>query len=91
MQVAYPGQSVSLPLNVTAGLIPVPASVDYSVTMLTPVDQPVLPMLNGSLDGTLAWDPAHAGGAVIPLPINWTAVCVTVNRLVADLCCCRGL
>lgn len=79
MQVAYPGQSVSLPLNVTAGLIPVPASVDYSVTMLTPVDEPVLPMLNGSLDGTLAWDPAHSSGAAIALPINWTAVRIALE------------
>ena len=61
-------------MNITAGLIPAPAAVDYSVTMLTPVDEPILPMLNGSLDGTLAWDPAHGGGASIELPINWTAV-----------------
>ena len=73
-QVAYPGQSVSLPVNVTAGLIPVPAAVDYAVTLLTPVDEPILPMLNGSLTGTLAWDPAHGGAAAIALPINWTAV-----------------
>ena len=83
-QVAYPGQSVSLPINATAGLIPVPASVDYSVTMLTAVDEPILPMLNGSLDGTLAWDPAHGGGAAIALPINWTAVRV----FLISLSCC---
>ena len=86
MQVAYPGQLVSLPVNVTAGLISIPAAVDYSVTMLTPVDQPILPLLNGSLDGTLAWDPAQRGGAAIALPINWTAV-----RSSCKFCCEGGL
>ena len=47
-------------------------------------------MLNGSLDGTLAWDPAHGGGAAIALPINWTAVrvlwcCVSYEG--SNICC----
>ncbi len=73
----YPGQSVSIPVNVTAGLIPVPAAVDYTVTLLTPVEGPILPMQNGSLTGTLAWDPAHGSAAAIALPINWTNVSVS--------------
>ena len=71
---AYPGQPVRIPINVTAGTVPVPAAVDYTVTLLTSVEAPILPMLNGSLVRTLAWDPVHGGNAAITLPINWTEV-----------------
>ena len=70
----YPNQTVSIPVNVTGGAIPLPGTVDYELVLLTPVEQPFLPMQNGSYRGTFGWDAMNGTQAAIVLPIDWSEV-----------------
>jgi hypothetical protein len=72
--VAYPGDAVTVPVNVTGSRIAVPAAVRYQLDPQTPLDAPFLPSVNGSLGGVLRWDPAKGSGITIAVPVEWSQV-----------------
>lgn len=80
-QVAYPNASARIPVNVTAGRIPVPMAIAYNLEPQTPLEQQFLPIFNGTLAGVLRWDPANGTDPSIPVPIEWSQV--------GTFTCCR--
>lgn len=73
-QVVYPGDDVTVPVNVTGSRIAVPAAVTYQLDPQTPLAEPFLPSVNGSLGGVLRWDPAKGGRINIAVPVEWSQV-----------------
>lgn len=84
-QVVYPGDDVSVPVNVTGSRIAVPAAVTYQLDPQTPVDAPFLPSVNGSLGGVLRWDPAKGGRISIVVPVKWSQARLLGFRIVGWL------
>jgi hypothetical protein len=76
-QVVYPGDDVTVPVNVTGSRITVPAAVWYQLDPQTPYAEPFLPSVNGSLGGVLRWDPAKGGRINIAVPVEWSQVRVS--------------
>lgn len=63
-----------MPITMTGGRIPTPGAVHYTIAPQTPAAQPFLPSVNGSLAGTLRWDPARGGNTSLAVPIEWSQV-----------------
>lgn len=74
LQVVYPGDNVSIPVNVTGSRIAAPAAVTYQLAPQTPVAKPFLLSVNGSLGGVLRWDPQNGGSTEIAVPLEWSQV-----------------
>ena len=77
-QVAYPGDNVSVAVTVVRGRIPVPAAVAYVLAPLTYAAEPFLPGVGGVVTGTLSWDPAEGGQLIVPVPIEWSQVSLSL-------------
>lgn len=71
LQVAYPGDNVSVPLGITNAALPVPSFISYTITPLAG-DVSFLP--RSRLSGSIRWDTGRGGEAQIHLPVDWREV-----------------